>query len=423
MRGLAAFRDRAGVLRLAGIVAGGLAIHDALTLRRTEEALVGQRRPVTAIAALTDAAGLPLIANAGSDGTIRLWDPRKGRAVFDPVRLKKACALATAPRPDAIDLVLAGHDDGALTCWDPETKTVSTSPADTGPVVAMAAARLAGGRVLVVVGLMDGSVRARWLCLETTDEPGASASAAGWRPGPVLLGHEGRVNCVVVMPSGRAPTELVSVASGGDDGTVRLWEIEPSAAFADGRNETGAAPRGAREPLAWPREWMLTAPGGRRLAVTADDDGQVIWAGERAGKGRLKLPAGPAHCAVLLTGPGGEQILALADQAGVISSWRLPAGSPFGPPLHGHTDWVRALAVLTPEDGPQILVSGGDDATVRFWRLDQAAALHVVPLDAPIVSLSVLGRDVQVGLTSGMVTIRLETGQMLVEKERTEHVR
>ena len=423
MGGFASFRDRAGVLRLAGIEGGGLTIRDALTLRRTKEALVGQRRPLTAIAALADADGLPLIANAASDGTIRLWDPRKGRAVFDPVRLQKVRALAAAPRPGAIDLVLAGHDDGSLTCWDPETRSVSTLPAATAPVVDMAVARLAAGRVLVVVGLTDGTVWARWLCLETADEPGGSQPAAGWRPGPMLLGHEGRVNCVVVMPSSRAPTGLVSVASGGDDGTVRLWEIEASAAFADGEDVTSAARPRTREPLAWPREWMLTAPAGGRLAVTADDDGQVTWACESAGEGRLKLPAGPAHCAAVLAGPGGEELLALADQEGVISSWSLPAGSPFGPVLRGHTDWVSALAVLIPQDGPEVLVSGGDDATVRFWRPDQSAALHVVPLDAPVVSLSVLGRDVQVGLTSGMVTIRLETGQLLVEKERTEHVR
>jgi WD40 repeat protein len=412
------FRDREGVLRLAGIEDAGLSIRDVLTLELVGEAVVGQQRPVTAIAVLADDIGRPLIANAASDGTLRLWDPRTGHAALDPVRLKKkARALAVAARPGMLDLVLAGHDDGSLTCWNPKTGRTVTSPAGDPPVVDLVAVRPPGGPFLVVAGLEAGSVRGCWLDLDATGEP------AGWRPESVLQGHEGRVNCVVVLPPDRARGELISVASGGDDGTVRLWEVEAANGSGNGRATGYPVPPRARESVAWPRKWNLPVRTDGQLAVTARGDGQVAWVDEAGRKGGLRLSTGPAHCATSLTGPGGQDILALAEHDGTISTWGLPAGAPHGPRLRGHTDWVRALAVVKTEAGAEVLVSGGDDGTLRLWRPTGAGALHVIPLDARIVSLSVSGQDVEVGLTTGMITVRLETDQFPAEEERAEHVR
>lgn len=406
-RQVTTFRDGTGALRLAGIEDGGLSVRDALTLDRPVGALVGQQHPVTAIAVVTDAAGRSLVANAAADGLLRLWDPQRRHAVLDPVRISRTDVLAAVTRPDAMDLVLAGHEDGSLSCWDPGTGETTTLPAAAASVSALTAVTLAERPVVALAGLADGSVQCWW--------GPAEGARGGWRLGPTLRGHDGDVTCVVAAASEWAPAALVSVASGGSDGTVRLWEIDVAARSMEASAETGARCR-AREPLAFPRRWDLATPSGDRVTVTAHGNGWVEWSGAAVGEQRHHLRHGPAHCAAALTAADGTEVLALAEPDGAISTWTLAAGSPFGPVLRGHREWIRALAVVEPEEGPSILLSGGDDATVRLWRPGRERALHVVPLDAPVVSLRVLGRAVEVGLTTGTVVVRLETDRMVTER-------
>ena len=71
------------------------------------------------------------------------------------------------------------------------------------------------------------------------------------------------------------------------------------------------------------------------------------------------------------------QTLASAGNDGAIRLWDTATHQPLGPPLTGHTDWVRTIA-FSP-DG-QTLVSGSADNTLIFW--DAATGQ---PLDRPLL--------------------------------------
>ena len=70
--------------------------------------------------------------------------------------------------------------------------------------------------------------------------------------------------------------------------------------------------------------------------------------------------------------PDGTPVIVSGGDDGTVRVWRLADGTPVGDPLTGHDGAVRAVAVGTLPDGTPVIVSGGDDGTVRVWRLAAA---------------------------------------------------
>ena len=187
-----------------------------------------------------------LLASAGDDGTVRLWDPATGQ----PAATLQGHAdevNGVAFSPDG-HLLASGSGDRMVRLWDPATgQPAATLQGHNGPVWDVAFSP--DGRLLASAGA-DGTVR---LWDPATAQPAAT-----------LEGHAGPVHSVAFSPDGQL------LASVGGDRTVRLWD--PATASAGLAAEDRSSRRGAH--LGTPRHCRRRipeppAPSGHRPRTSA----------------------------------------------------------------------------------------------------------------------------------------------------------
>ena len=119
-----------------------------------------------------------LLASAGADGTVRLWDPATGGPVGSPLQAGSG-VNGVAFSPDGQLLASAGAD-GTVRLWDPATGQSAGSPLQAGSGV-NGVAFSPDGQLLASAGA-DGTVR---LWDPATGQPARPCRPAalwtGWR--------------------------------------------------------------------------------------------------------------------------------------------------------------------------------------------------------------------------------------------------
>jgi WD40 repeat protein len=182
-----------------------------------------------------------------------------------------------------------------------------------------------------------------------------------------LLGHQGAVTALALAPGGER------LVSGGADGSVRVWET------LSGREI--AVLRGHRGEVSAVR-WL----DGSRIVSAGRDGSLRVWDGERGEALATWAEGGEADPPILALAVAPDGRLAASATPQGISIWDAKSGERVRS-LEGHAGglgddlgrrraaWAVAALVFLP-DGT--LASGGDDRTLRLWDVGSGEARKVI---------------------------------------------
>ncbi len=282
-----------------------------------------------------------LLASGDMGGTVRLWDPVTGQPAGAPIRsVTLAPVTAVAFSPDGKLLAAAGADRH-VRLWNPATRQAVGAPLNGGPRWVLGVAFRPDGKLLASAD-NDGTVR---LWNPATRHPVGA---------PLRAVTNGGVNAVAFSPDGKL------LASAETDGTVRLWN--PA---------TGQAPRARFRHVSGGVTGVEFSPDGKLLA-SADNDGTVrLWnpaTGQPAGAPLPAEAGAGSRVSGVAFSPDGK-LLASADNDGTVRLWNPATGQAAGAPLPAEAGQGSQInAVAFSPDG-QLLASGDMSGTVRLWDL------------------------------------------------------
>ena len=307
--------------------------------------------PVNALA-FAQVAGRTVLAGAVGD-RVCLWDPASGRRVGHQLRghdgpVHAAVFAQVAGRP----LLVTGGQDRTARIWDPATGAqLHVLRQHAGAVLAVAFGRV-GGRPVLATGSADQTAQLWDLALD-------GGPPVAHEPLP----HRGQVSAVAFGTVDGATT----LATGCTDGTARLWD--PVA------NHRLDGPLRHGDRVLAVTFGPVGASGTAPLATSSDDGSVCVWdplTGALVGRASHRgvvgaLAFGSADGRVLLATAGADSTARLWDVSGL--SWNAvdeAVLTAVAGPLWGHTGAVRALA-FGQVGTRTVLVTGGDDLTVRVW--------------------------------------------------------
>jgi len=282
-------------------------------------ALRGHAVGIDALTVTTDS----LIASAGSDGQMLIWNAKTGeqlRSILAPGA--QVTALASSEH-----VLLAGMADGSLGLWQMDTgEKLGEFNEHEGPI--WGATFLTGSKQFATVG-QDTKVRL-W-------DSGRGARS-------IWSDHKRPVFAVAYCARRRL------LATAGADKTVKLWD--------ERRRRLIRTYSGHTEDV----RAVAISPDGQILASAGNDMSIILWS--TTADAPLKTLTGHTNRVVSLDFSPDGRMLASGSEDGTVRLWDAATGALLNT-YEGHVKAVRAVAFL-PEGHK--LASAGDDQTVRLWN-------------------------------------------------------
>ena len=278
-----------------------------------------------------------LLASAGKDGTVRLWNTttsQQVRAIRASLREVNVAAFS----PDGKTLATV-DDDGKLKLWETATGHPGLERiAHKGDAVM--AQFTADGKTIITAGRTDGFAK---IWDSGTGEILGSFAAQG-----AILSMDGSILATL------------------SEAEVKLWSVKsqtPIGSFAGGRGIAGGA----------------FSHDGTKLA-TADEAERVVRLWDVASRRLIHEFQGHNEGAIAVIFSADDQTIVSAGDDNTIRFWDVATRKPGGVHL-GHKGRVWNLA-LAP--GGQTIASASRDGTVKLWDLEVPGDHLKLPIIEPV---------------------------------------
>ncbi|MEH1798928.1 MAG: caspase family protein [Nostoc sp.] len=389
-----------------------------------------------------------LLASAGDDDTIRLWD-LKGRLIKE-WQAQQGFVHNLAFSPNGQLIATAGQND-TVYLWDLQGRPVKKWQAQQGFVKNIS---FSSNGQLLATGGANGTVRL-WdlqgnpigqpfkkivpqqeekmvwgVAFSPDDKIIASAGDDGlvslWNPQGKLLkqwkGNQKNISSIKFSPDGQR------LVTGGENTTVRLWNLQGKPLAEPFRGHQGrvwdvafhhngqqvASVAGDGMTLVWDLKGKqldkfqghqgpvrsVSISKDDQLIVSAGDDGTIrVWnlKDEQVQFTQHQYPVRSVSFS-----RDGQQIASAGDD-GTVRLWNLQAQQ-LGQPFQGHRG--KVLSVSFSPDGQQI-ASAGEDGTVRLWNLQTQKLVQFQIYQGKVRSISFSRDGKQIASAGDDGTVRL----------------
>ena len=278
-------------------------------------------------------------ASGYADGSIRFWDAETGRHLktFKVSNYDASCLVFSL---DGKTLACTGGIDIRLQ----DAHTGEEKMRLTGHTLGMHSMALSPDGDILASGSEDMTIRL-W-DMHTGEHK------------KTLNGHTHRVYSVAFSPDGK------TLASGSEDNTVRLWDVDTGETERILTGHAGEFDVNNGHSSVEGVKSVAFSPDGKTLASGGGDNVIHLWDVE-TGNRKMTL-VGHTHWVFSLAFSPDGKTLASGSVDSDIRLWDPDTGQ-HKKTLTDHSAWVRSIAFSS--DG-KTLVSGSDDGSVLLWKID-----------------------------------------------------